>query len=125
VRGNAPTTSFPFEEEAHLATPEREYSLDHYLLECMKYSGIDPANLADLVAIAVSLKNKYGIMPFAASAQGSPVPNALTVRYIMEGITVNQIVSIVLEIPRLSALTIMPRGVPRAAQFEVVVTLGG
>jgi hypothetical protein len=30
----------------------------------MKYSGIDPANLADLVAIAVSLKNKYGIMPF-------------------------------------------------------------
>jgi hypothetical protein len=38
---------------------------------------------------------------------------------------VNKIVSIVLEIPRLSALTIMPRGIPRTAQFEVAITLGG
>jgi hypothetical protein len=116
---------FRLKKEARVATPGREYSLDHHLLECMKYSGIDPANLADLVAIAVSLKNKYGIMPFAAAAHGHPVPNALTVRYIMEGITVNKIVSIVLEIPRLSALTIMPRGIPRTAQFEVAITLGG
>ena len=108
-----------------MATPGREYSLDHHLLECMKYSGIDPANLADLVAIAVSLKNKYGIMPFAAVAQGLPVPNALALSYMMEGITVSKIVNIVLDVPRLSALTIMPRGIPRTAQFEVVVTLGG
>jgi hypothetical protein len=113
------------EEEVRVATPEREYSLDYYLLERLKFSGIDPVNLADLVAIAVSLKHKYGIMPFAAAAQGHPIPNALTVRYIMEGITVNKIVSIVLDIPRLSALTIVPRGVPRTAQFEVAVTLGG
>jgi hypothetical protein len=91
----------------------------------MKYSGIDAQNLADLVAIAVSLKNKYGIMPFSAFAQGLPIPNALTVRYFREGITVNKIVNIVLDIPRLSALTIMPRGIPRTAQFEVAITLGG
>ena len=108
-----------------MATPGREYSLDHHLLECMKYSGIDPQNLADLVTIAVSLKNKYGIMPFSAASQGVPVPNALTLRYFLEGITVNKIVSIVLDIPRLSALTIMPRGIPRTAQFEVAITLGG
>ena len=108
-----------------MATPGREYSLDYHLLECMRYSGIDPENLADLVAIAVSLKTKYGIMPFAAAAQGHPLPNALALSYLLEGITVNKIVNIVLDIPRLSALTITPRGVPRTAQFEVVVTLGG
>lgn len=91
----------------------------------MKYSGIDPQNLADLVGIAVSLRNKYGITPFHAAAQGHPIPNALTVRYFLEGITVNKIVNIVLDIPRLSALTIMPRGIPRTAQFEVAITLGG
>ena len=80
---------FLSEKEGRVATPGREYSLDHHLLECMKYSGIDPANLADLVAITVSLKNKYGIMPFAAAAQGHPVPNALALSYMMEGITVS------------------------------------
>ena len=60
-----------------MATPGREFSLDYHLLERLKYSGIDAENLADLVAIAVSLKNKYGIVPFAAIAQGHPVPDAL------------------------------------------------
>ena len=108
-----------------MATPGREYSLDHHLLERLKYSGIDPQNLADLVAIAVSLKNKYGVVPFAATAQGQPIPNALTVSYLMEGITVNKVVSVVLDIPRLSAMKIMPRGIPKSAQFEVQITLGG
>jgi hypothetical protein len=40
-----------------MATPGRELSLDYHPLERLKYSGIDPQNLADLVAIAVSLKN--------------------------------------------------------------------
>ena len=108
-----------------MATPGREYSLDHHLLERLKYSGIDPQNLADLVAIAVSLKNKYGVVPFAATAQGQPIPNALTVSYLMEGITVNKVVGVVLDIPRLSAMKIMPRGIPKSAQFEVQITLGG
>jgi hypothetical protein len=108
-----------------VATPGREYSLDHHLLERLKYSGIDPQNLADLVAIAVSLKNKYGIVPFAATPQGQPIPNALTVSYLMEGMTVNKVVSVVLDIPRLSAMKILPRGIPRSAQFEVQITLGG
>ena len=108
-----------------MATPGREYSLDHHLLERLKYSGIDPQNLADLLAIAVSLKNKYGIVPFAATAQGQPIPNALTVSYLMEGITVNKVVGVVLDIPRLSTMKIMPRGIPKSAQFEVQITLGG
>jgi hypothetical protein len=55
-----------------MATPGRELSLDYHLLERLKYSGIDPQNLADLVAIAVSLKNKYGIVPFAAVRARAP-----------------------------------------------------
>ena len=37
----------------------------------MKYSAMDPQNLADLVAIVVSLKNKYGILPYAAVAKAT------------------------------------------------------
>jgi hypothetical protein len=108
-----------------MATPGREYSLDHHLLERLKYSGIDPRNLEDLIGIVVSLKNKYGITPFEAVALGHPVPNALTVSYGMDSITINKIASVVLDIPRLTALTIMPRGIPRYAQFAVDITLGG
>jgi hypothetical protein len=79
----------------------------------------DPQNLADLVGIAVSLRNKYGITPFHAAAQGYPIPNALTVRYFLEGITVNKIVNIVLDIPGLSALTIIPRGIPRNSRWRL------
>jgi len=46
-----------------MATPAREYSLEYYLLEHMKYRGIDRENLADLVSIVVGLKNKFGITP--------------------------------------------------------------
>jgi len=107
-----------------MAMPGREYSLDHYLLERLKYSGIDLQNLEDLIGIVVSLKNKYGIMPFEAFAQGHPVPNALTVSYAMDSITINKIASVVLGTPRLTALTIM-FGIPRYAQFAVDITLRG
>jgi hypothetical protein len=43
----------------------------------------------------------------------------------MEGITVNKIVSVVLDVPRLNAMKIVPRGIPKSAQFEVEITLGG
>jgi hypothetical protein len=107
-----------------MAMPSREYSLDHHLLEHMKFSGVERENLSDLVSIIVSLRNKYGIMPFAAAAEGHPVPNALTVSYLMESIALNKIMNILLDVPRLSALTILPRGIPRSAQFEVDITLG-
>jgi hypothetical protein len=53
-----------------VATAGREYSLDYHLLESMKYSGMNPENLADLVAIAVRLKNKYGIIPLQLGRKG-------------------------------------------------------
>jgi hypothetical protein len=108
-----------------MSTPGREYSLDHHLLEHLRYSGLDRENLADLVSIVVSLKNKYGIVPFAADAQSSPVTNALTVRYLLESLTLNKIMNILLDTPRLSAVTLMPRGIPKSMQFEVSITLGG
>jgi hypothetical protein len=108
-----------------MATPAREYSLEHYLLEHMKYGGIDRENLADLVSIVVSLKNKYGITPFSALPHGTPVPDGLTVRYQIEATTLPKLINIIHDTPRLNVLTIVPRGIPAAAQFEVRITLGG
>ena len=108
-----------------MATPGREYTLDHHLLERMKFSGIERGNLEDLVTIIVSLKNKYGIVPHAAAAHGYPIPNALTVSYVLASLTLNKIINIVLDIPRLHSLSIVPRGIPKTAQFDVDITLGG
>ena len=108
-----------------MATPAREYSLDHYLMEHMKYGGIDRENLADLVSIVVSLKNKYGISPFAAIPHGNPVPDGLTVRYQVESTMLNKLTNIIHDTPRLNAVTVVPRGIPAASQFEVRITLGG
>ncbi len=107
-----------------MATPSREYSLEHYLLERMKYCGIDRDNLADLASIVVSLRNKYGITPFAALPHGAPVPDGLTVCYQIESTTLNKLTNIIHDTPRLNSLTVVPRGIP-AAQFEVQITLGG
>jgi hypothetical protein len=108
-----------------MASPARLFSLEQYLLEHLKYSGIDRENLADLVSIVVSLKNKYGITPFAAVPQGSPVPVALTVRYLIDSLMLTKLTSIIHDTPRLSSLTVVRRGIPASAQFEVRVTIGG
>ena len=67
-----------------MASPGREYPLDHHLIEHLKFSGLERDNLNDLITIVVSLKSKYGIVPLAAAAQGNPLSNALTVNYVME-----------------------------------------
>jgi hypothetical protein len=108
-----------------MATPGREYSLDHHLMEHMRYSGIERENLADLISIIVGLKHKYGIVPLTATAQGYPEPNAIKVSYIMESIALHKIINILLDIPRLSSITMSPLGIPRSSQFAVDITLGG
>jgi hypothetical protein len=106
-------------------TTVREYSLDYYLLERMKFSGIDPENLTDLVGIVVSLKNKYGIVPFAIAARGQPVPSGLTASYLIDSIVLSKLLSVILNTPRLFSVTLMPRGIPHCVHYEVRVTLGG
>jgi hypothetical protein len=108
-----------------MATPVREFSLDSQYLEHLKYCGIEPQNLSDLVGLFVSLKNKYGLVPFALAAEGNPIPNALTARYVIDSITLNKINSVLLDTPRLHRVTIVPRGIPKVTQFEIAVTLGG
>jgi hypothetical protein len=108
-----------------MATTVREYSLDYYLFDRMRFSGIERENLEDLVSIVTSLKNKYGIVPFAVTSQGHPVPNSLTARYVVETITLNKIMNVLLDTPRLQQMCISPRGIPKSNQFEISITLGG
>ena len=41
-----------------MVSPAREYSLERHLLEHLKFGGMQKENLADLVNIVASLKNK-------------------------------------------------------------------
>jgi hypothetical protein len=75
-----------------MATVAREFSLDYYLLDRLKFSGLDKENLADLVSIVVSLKNKYGIVPYAIAPHGDPVPNAIAASHLIESITLNKLI---------------------------------
>ena len=108
-----------------MASPGREYPLDHHLIEHLKFSGLERDNLNDLITIIVSLKSKYGIVPLAAAAQGDPLSNALTVNYVMESIALNKIINILMDIPRLNSITVRPLGIPKSSQFNVIITLGG
>jgi hypothetical protein len=76
-----------------MATPGRESSLDHHLLERLKYGG-DRSSKPRRPGIVVGLKNKYGITRFEAVALGYPAPSALTVRYDMDSMTINKIASV-------------------------------
>ena len=98
----------------------REFSLDYYLLGHMRFSSIEQENLADLVSIVASLKNKYGIAPFAASANGQPVPNGLTARYVIDSITMNKIMNVILDTPRLVSVAISLAVIPKRANSSCI-----
>lgn len=107
-----------------MVTAVREFSFEHHLLERLRHSGMDRENLADLVGIIASLKNKYGILPFTVSAEGSTIPNELTARYLLESVALNKLPNLLHDTPRLKAVTVHPHGLPRPSQFELIITLG-
>jgi len=107
-----------------MVSPAREYSLEQYLLERLKFSGMQRENLTDLVNIIASLKNKYSIIPFAVTVQGEPLPTALTARYLMDSLLLNNLMNLVLDTPRLASVLVVPHGFPKATQFELNVTVG-
>jgi hypothetical protein len=107
-----------------MATTVREFALDYYLLDRLKFSGLEKENLHDLVGI-ISLKNKYGIAPLVMTTHGDPVPIGLTVSYIMDSITMNKLLKVPLDTRRLSSVTVAPRGIPHCLHLDVKVTLGG
>jgi len=78
-----------------------------------------------LVGLLVSLKNKYGLVPFTLVAESLPVPNAVTARYIVDSLTLNKLANVLWDTPRLNRVTISPRGIMKAAQYEIAITLGG
>jgi hypothetical protein len=108
-----------------MVTAVREFSLEHHLLEHLQHCGMERENLADLVSIIVSLKNKYGIQPFTVAASAGPVPVALTARYMLQSTMLNKLMNLLLDTPRLHAMTVHPYGYPRRTQFELELTLGG
>lgn len=107
-----------------MVSPAREYSLEQHLLEHLKYSGMQKENLADLVNIVASPKNKYSIVPFAVAVQGEPVPNAITARYLMDSLLLNKLMNLLLDAPRLASVLVVPHDFPKATRFEINVTLG-
>jgi len=108
-----------------MSTTVREFSLDYYLLDRLKFSGMDKENLNDLVSILTSIKNKRGIFPFAVRSQGDPIPNAIVVSYLIDTSMMNKLLQLLLDTPRLSSATVIPRGIPPSPQFEIRITLGG
>jgi len=104
-----------------MVTAVREFSLEHHLLDRLQHSGTDRENLADLVSIIVSLKNKYGMRPFTVAASIGPVPTSLTVHYMLQSTMLNKPMNLLLDIPRLHE-TVHPHGYPRPTQFELGLT---
>jgi hypothetical protein len=103
-----------------MASPVRDIQfVDQQMLERLKYRGIAPENLADLVGPFVSLKNKYGLIPYAMAAESNPVPNAETASYTVDAIALNKLTNVLLDTPRLKRVTISPRRILNSKQHEV------
>jgi hypothetical protein len=52
-------------------------------------------------------------------------PNALTTSYLVETLALNKMMSVLLDTPRLQAVTLMPRGIPKSDQFRGPRHVGG
>jgi hypothetical protein len=112
-------------EGYRMATTVREFSLDYYLLDRLRFSGLEKENLNDLVSSIISIKNKFGFVPFAITSNGQPVPNGVVASYLIESTMMNKLLNIFLDTPRLSSVTVVPRGIPRSPHFEIKIALGG
>ena len=77
-----------------MVTAVREFSLEHHLLDRLRHSGMDRENLAGLVSIIVSLKNKYDIQPSTVAASIGPVPAAFTARYMLQSAMPNKLMNL-------------------------------
>lgn len=107
-----------------MVTAVREFTLEHHLVERLRFSGMDRENLSDLISILASLKNKYGIQPLTVAASGAPVPTQLVARYMLQSIMLNKLMNLLLDTPRLVELALRPCGYPRPSQFELILTVG-
>jgi len=107
-----------------MVTAVREFTLEHHLVERLRFSGLDRENLSDLISILASLKNKYGIQPLTVNSSGDPVPTRLVARYMLPSTMLNKLMSLLLDTPRLVELAVSPCGYPRPAQFELTITVG-
>jgi hypothetical protein len=94
-------------------------------MDRLKYSGLDKENLADLVSIIISVKNKYGIVPYALAAHGQPIPTGAVATYLIDSLGLNKMLSVLMDTPRLESVTIVPRGIPRSRHFEMQMVIGG
>jgi len=81
-------------------------------------------NLADLISIIASLRNKHGIQPFTATTSGAPIPTALVARQTLQATKPNKLMNLLLDTPRSAELAVKPFGYPRVTQFELALALG-
>ena len=89
-----------------MVTTVREFTLEHHLVERLRFSGMDRENLSDLISIVAGLKNKYGIQPMLQST------------------VLNKLMNLLLDTSRLVELALGPCGHPRPTQFELTITIG-
>jgi len=107
-----------------MVTAVREFTLEHHLLERLRFSGMDRENLSDLISILASLKNKYGIQPLTVTTTGTPVTTQLVARYMLQSMMLNKLMNLLLDTPRLVELSVRPCGYPRPTQFELTIAIG-
>jgi len=108
-----------------MATPGREYSLDHHLLEHMKFSGIERQNLTDprqhRRQPEEQIWNRAAWCRRAGLSRAERPDRQLCHRIHRA----QQDHQCPLGHSRLKAITILPLGIPKSAQFDVDITLGG
>lgn len=107
-----------------MVTAVREFTLEHHLVERLRFSGMDRENLSDLISILASLKNKYGIQPLTVNSAGLPTPTQLVARYMLQSTMLNQLMNLLLDTPRLVEMSVRSCGYPRPTQFELTITVG-
>jgi hypothetical protein len=100
------------------------YSLEQYLQERLKFTGMQKVNLNDLAGIVVGAKFKHSITANAVNVQASRRRNALTARYPMDPLLLNKMLSLFLDTPRLASASSFHVAFPKATQIELNIAIG-
>ncbi len=87
-------------------------NISESMMQILKHSGIDKANLSELVQIASGL-NKNGIKIDKVGPIGIPFPDGIKVHTRLEPSSINSLIESLSNMSRINSVEIFPRGLPK------------
>src|SRR5713226_3058490 len=106
----------------HMTAPAEARSLEHQLMNHLKFSGLKQDHLTELVNTVVQASG-LGLHPHNVTPLGTVNPEGITMRTTVEAANLDRITKLLLNIPRIDNIVVFPRGIPAVTKVQLELNI--